>query len=102
MAVGTFLGQLAAGVSTAAIIDITPNQLRAKVSSILYLLVNIIGIGGGAFFIGFLSDTFFTADDGIRYSLAVSAAVIAPLVVIILLWGIKHYRQAVAEAMEWE
>ena len=101
-AIATFCGQMSNGVASATILDITPNQMRAQVSSILLLLVNIIGIGFGATFIALLTDFVFADDADLRYSIALASAIVAPLAIIIFALCLKYYRRAVIEAEQWK
>lgn len=97
MAIATFLGQVSVGVTTAAIQDITPNRMRAQATSLMLLLVNVVGLGFGATFIALITDFMFQDDMALRYSIVVSSLIIAPLVIIILAYGLKHFRICVEE-----
>ena len=63
------------GASTSAIQQLMPNQVRALASSIFLFLINIIGLGGGPFLVGFFTDTVFNDEKAIRYSLAATIAI---------------------------
>lgn len=63
------------GASTSAIQQLMPNQVRALASSIFLFLINIIGLGGGPFLVGFFTDTIFQDEKAIRYSLAATIAI---------------------------
>jgi MFS family permease len=95
MAVGTLIGQAAQGVIIAAIQDVTPNQLRGQVMALTLLCVNLIGLGLGASFIAAITDFVFRDEAALRYSIALSGAVLLPIIVAILVAGLPHYRAAV-------
>ena len=97
MAVGTFLGQVSVGVSTASIQDITPNQMRGQITALMFFLVSIIGIGFGATFIAILTDFVFQDDNALRYSISLASAIVAPLVCLMFFFGLKHFRANVLE-----
>ena len=97
MAIATFIGQASVGVSTAAIQDITPNEMRAQSVAAMFLLVNILGIGLGATFIAAITDFVFANDNDLRYSIALASAIVAPAMAATLYWGIKHYRKCIKE-----
>lgn len=97
MGIATFLGQVSVGVTTAAIQDITPNQMRAQATALMLFLVNIIGLGLGATFIAVITDFVFRDDMALRYSIVLSSLIIAPAVIIILLLGLKHFRVCAQE-----
>src|SRR5690606_33091013 len=82
---------------TAAIQDITPNQMRAQATALMLFLVNIIGLGLGATFIAVITDFVFRDDMALRYSIVLSSLIIAPAVIIILLLGLKHFRVCAQE-----
>jgi MFS family permease len=63
------------GASTSAIQQLMPNQVRALASSIFLFLINIIGLGGGPFLVGFFTDTIFHNEKAISYSLAATIAI---------------------------
>lgn len=63
------------GASTSAIQRLMPNQVRALASSIFLFLINIIGLGGGPFLVGFFTDAVFSNEKAIRYSLAATIAI---------------------------
>ena len=63
------------GASTSAIQEMMPNQVRALASSIFLFLINMIGLGGGPFLVGFFTDSVFNDEKAIRYSLAATIAI---------------------------
>lgn len=97
MAAATFIGQASVGVSTAAVQDITPNEMRAQSVAAMFLLVNILGIGLGATFIAAITDFVFGNDNDLRYSISLASLLISPLVAATLYWGIKHYRKCIQD-----
>lgn len=102
MGLATFLGQVSVGVTTAAIQDITPNQMRAQATALMLFLVNIIGLGLGATFIAAITDYVFQDDMALRYSIVVSSLIIGPLVILLLALGLKHFRACAAEILVLE
>lgn len=93
MAVATYLGQVSVGVTTAALMEITPNEMRAQMLAVMLFLVNILGLGFGASLIAGLTDFVFADDAALRYSIALASAVIAPSIVVILWLGLPHFRR---------
>lgn len=51
--------------------QISPNQLRGQVMAVHTIASSLIAMTAGNFFVGFLTDTFFTAPQGISYALAI-------------------------------
>lgn len=101
MAIATYLGQVSVGVTTAALIEITPNEMRAQLLSIMLFLVNILGLALGASVIAAVTDFVYGYDDALRYSISLASAVIAPTIVFILWRGLRHYRACAVEARSW-
>ncbi|MEW4467512.1 MFS transporter [Parasphingorhabdus sp. JC815] len=96
MAIGTFIGQAAQGVMLSAIQDVTPNQMRGQVTALSLLSVNLIGLGLGASFVAAITDFGFGDPMAVRYSISIAGAVILPIIVIVILLGMPHYRAALA------
>ena len=101
MALATFLGQVSVGVTTAALMEIVPNEMRGQMLAVMLFLVNILGLGVGASLIAAITDFVFADDAALRYSIALASAVIAPMIVVILWRGLRHYRACALEARGW-
>ena len=98
MAPFTFLWGLPHGISPAAIQPVTPNQMRAQVSALYLLTINLIGLGIGPTFVAVLTDYLYGAPVLVSYSLATVVAISAPLSALILYTGLKYYRASLEEA----
>lgn len=94
MGIGTLIGQGAQGVMIAAIQDVTPSRLRGQVMALTLLCVNLIGLGVGASFIAAITDFGFGDENAIRYSIALSGALLLPIIVTIIVAGLPSYRAA--------
>ena len=103
MAPFTFLWSLPHGIAPAALQPITPNQMRAQVSALYLLSVNLVGMGIGPTFVALMTDYLYGDPALVGYSLATVAATAAPLSALILYTGLKFYRQSLLEAEEgWQ
>jgi MFS family permease len=91
----TFLSSLGPGPANAALQTITPNQMRAQVASIYLVIFNLVGGGLGPLLVAFLTDRVFGSGASLRYSLALTAAVLGPLACIIFAYGLAPYRQRI-------
>ncbi|MDO8863144.1 MFS transporter [Haliea sp. E1-2-M8] len=94
MAVATYLGQVSVGVTTAALMEITPNEIRAQMLAVMMLLVNICGLGLGATLIATITDFVFGDPQALRYSISLASAAITPCIIVLLWWGMPHFRLA--------
>ena len=90
-----------AAAGPAALIIITPNELRALVAAIYYFVINLIGLTIGPTAVALLTDYYFEDPAGLPYSLALVAAVSWALAVAVLLAGWRHYRESIAAAQAW-
>jgi len=96
MAIGTLIGQASQGVMLSAIQDVTPNQLRGQVTAIALLFVNLLGMGLGATVIAAITDFGFGDQSALRYSIAITGAVTLPLITVLIVIALPHYRKEVA------
>lgn len=85
------------GVAIAALQVITPNRMRAQVSALMLFMTNLFGLALGGSVVAFFTDFVFGSDKSLRYSLAVVAALVYPAAAILVGWGLRYYRAALAE-----
>ena len=98
MAPFTFLWGLPHGIAPAALQPVTPNQMRAQVSALYLLAVNLIGLGIGPTFVALLTDYIYEDPALVGHSLATVVAISAPLSALVLYTGLKYYRASLVEA----
>jgi len=79
--------------------EITPNELRGQVTGLFTLVTGLISLGGGAFAVGFLSDTFFHGPKGVGLGLMTVNTVATVIAAIIVLLTIKEYRATVSRSV---
>jgi MFS family permease len=84
------------GVATAALQLITPNQWRAQVSALLLFFTNLIGLALGPTVVAFFTDFVFQDDAKLNYSMALAAAIFAPMAAVVVYSGLKDFRRALA------
>lgn len=84
--------------SAAALQLMAPNQMRAQVTALFFLFMNLLGITGGSLLVGLSTDYVFGADSAVGYSISIVAACSAFAGAACLRWGFRHY-QATAEAV---
>jgi MFS family permease len=95
-----FVAMIGPAAQNAALQIITPNEMRGQVTALYLLVFNLIGFGLGPWVIGLLTDAFF-GEPNLRYSLALTAAVMGPLASFIIWRGMKPYAQSVIRARAW-
>ncbi|MCP5181947.1 MAG: MFS transporter [Pseudomonadales bacterium] len=84
-----------AGLAATAMMTITPNPMRAKISSAYLFFSNFLGLSIGAAAVGFLTHNVFADDGKVGLSLLVVNLVGAPLAVLAILGGMRSYRESV-------
>ncbi len=82
--------------------QITPNELRGQIVALYTLATGLISLTVGAFIVGELNDTVFTAPTGIAQSLAVVYFGCGLLAAIVLLFGRKAFIRAAERAKAWD
>jgi MFS family permease len=85
-----------------AIQFMTPNNLRARMAAIYFMVGSLLIFTGGPTTVALFTDYVFKDDTAVRYSLAAVCAIIAPIGVLLMFLALKPYRRSVAEAAAWE
>lgn len=81
--------------------EITPNELRGKVTSVYILVFGIIASGSGALIVAFMTEQVFADPDKIHWSLATVNGIACGGSVLLFWWGLKGYREARRRAEAW-
>ena len=95
-----FLSAVPAGLAPTAMMTVTPNEMRAKISSAYLFFSNFVGLSLGAATVGFITHNVFNDDMMVGYSLTIVNCVGAPLAVLAIALGMKHYRSSLTEVGE--
>lgn len=94
------LASTSAGI--AALMIVTPNQMRAQASALYYFVVNILGLTAGPTGIAIFTDYVFRDESMLRYSVG-SVALLAGLFATgILAYNLGQYRRSFQESEAWE
>ena len=92
-----FFSAVPAGLAATAMMTITPNEMRAKISSAYLFFSNFIGLSLGTATVGFITTNVLDDDALVRYSLAIVNGVGVPMAIVVIGLGMRHYRSSVAE-----
>jgi MFS family permease len=85
-----------------AVNQVTPNQMRAQVSSVYLLTVNLIGLGLGPQIPPLISDYILRDPTQLRWGLLI-VVVFSGTVAAILLWHVRaRFREQVAQTAHWQ
>lgn len=99
-ALNTFIISLRPGPQNAALVIVTPNQMRAQASALYFFLFNLLGMGLGPLMIAGFTDYLFGSEAALRYSLALHLAILGPIASVVFWFGLKPYRDSVLRAQE--
>lgn len=101
LAIAMFFASFPVATSAAALQLMAPNRMRAQVTALFFLSMNILGITGGTTLVALSTDYLFRDDTMVGYSMSMISATGAILGAIVLGWGLKHFavtEQEVASA----
>lgn len=85
----------------AALMMITPNEMRGQVSAVYWFVLSILGLMIGPTAVAIASEMIFDGPQDIRYGLSLVCGVIGTFTWI-LVFNLKHYRASVIEADGWD
>jgi MFS family permease len=92
-----FFGALITGPAPAALQLILPNQLRAQVSALYLLSLNLVGLTLGPLLPALISDYVFESEKMIGVSLAIVAGVASVFLILIFQFGKEGYKSRYME-----
>jgi MFS family permease len=95
VAIATLIWSMPHGVGPAALMTITPNQLRSQVSALYLFMLNTIGLSLGPLSVGLLTDYFFGDPIKVGQSLAIVTGLGSLLAAFFLWLGLRPYNDAV-------
>ncbi len=101
LAVMSFVMSLQQALSPVAIQLITPNQMRAQVTALFFLVASFSAIGFGATSVALLTDYVFADDADLRYSLSIVGIVAMAIGALSLRLGWKPYRESLERSQAW-
>jgi MFS family permease len=98
LAVATFFSSFPVALIIAALQVITPNAMRGQVVALFFFLASILGNGLGPTLVAVVTDYVFGNEAMVGAAISTVTVAITPFVVIILLWGLKPYRESLDRA----
>jgi MFS family permease len=97
----TIGGAMPTTVASAALMQVAPNEMRAKVSALFYFVISVIGLGIGPTSVAALTDFYFRDESMLRYSIVIVATIAGLAAVALLAWARPHFGRSVAAARAW-
>jgi len=89
----SFFGAFPFALAPAAIAAITPNQMRAQITALYLLTINLIGFGVGPTLVGALTDHVFGDEASVGMSMSAAAVMTMPAALLLLWLGMHSYRR---------
>ena len=101
LGVAVFALSLQQALSPVAIQLFTPNQMRAQVVAVYFVISVFSAIAFGTLSVAVVTDYVFQDENDLGYSLSIVSAVTMTLATISLALGIKPYRKSLERAAAW-
>jgi len=97
----TLGGGIPTSIAGAALMQVTPNEMRATISALYYFVISIVGLGLGPTSVALLTDYWFADEGALRYSIAIVATVATVAAVVLMAWARPHFARSTAAAEAW-
>lgn len=97
LAVAMFFASFPLATSAAGLQFMAPNQMRAQVTALFFLSMNLLGITGGSTLVALSTDYIFHDDTLVGYSMSLISVSGAVLGVALLGWGLKYFAETERE-----
>ncbi|MGA0704749.1 MAG: spinster family MFS transporter [Steroidobacteraceae bacterium] len=94
-------GAIPTSVVSAALMQLAPADMRARISALYYFVISIVGLGIGPTSIALLTDYWFADEGMLRYSIATVASLAALAATGLLIWVRPHFTRSVLAARAW-
>ncbi len=100
LALGLFAMTAILTIPQIALQNSTPATMRSQVAAILFLLLNLIGMGAGPVAVGLLTDYVFREPAALKWALSLLIALFAPLAILLCQRGRRGYSALVSVSKE--
>ncbi|MGI9343982.1 MAG: spinster family MFS transporter [Gammaproteobacteria bacterium] len=91
LAVAFFFASFPVATSATGLQVMAPNRMRAQVTALFFLAMNLFGITGGSTLVALATDYWFRDQLMVGYSMSVICAAAGALGAIVLIWGLKPF-----------
>lgn len=102
LAVFSFFAGVMNSLPATSLQSVSPNQFRAQVTAIYFLIGNLISLAGGPTIVAAISDTLLGGSQKIGLSLSIVSGICITVASLILIKTLPHFRASVEEAREWQ
>jgi MFS family permease len=101
LGLGYLVSSLQFGPINAAIQTVTPNEMRGQITALYLFIFNTFGSGLAPLVIGLVTDRIIGSEAKIGHAIVLTAAVLEPIVLLIMWAGLKPYARSIARARAW-
>jgi MFS family permease len=85
----------------AAVITISPPQMRSQIVAFYYFILNVVGLTVGPLAVAAMTDFYFEAESQLRYSITVVATFFSIVGILLLIYNRRHFIAGMEEAKSW-
>ncbi len=93
LAAAFYFASFPVATSAAGLQLMAPNQMRAQVTALFFLAMNLFGITGGASLVALLTDYFYKNLQAVGFSMSIVCAVAGLVGTVLLAWGLKYFAE---------
>lgn len=98
-ALGVFIGTLGFGPGVASFQVITPNRMRAQISSLSQFCTNVLAFAIAPLIVALFTDFLFKDPAALKYSMALCSSLMGALALLVTIQGLKPYARAYERAV---
>jgi MFS family permease len=98
----SFLAGVMNSLPATSLQAVAPNQFRAQITAIYFLIGNLVSLGLGPTVVAAISDNLLGGPAKIGLSLAMVSGVTIAVAILLLTRALKPFRESVEEALQWQ
>ena len=100
LGIALYFASFPMATSAAALQWMAPNQMRAQVTALFFLFMNLLGITGGSSLVALSTDYLFKDEKAVGFSMAIVACVAALMAVALMARGLAAFRKTVSDLQQ--
>ncbi|MCF7981862.1 MAG: MFS transporter, partial [Pseudomonadales bacterium] len=100
LGIALYFASFPMATSAAALQLMAPNQMRAQVTALFFLFMNLFGITGGASLVALATDYLFKDEKAVGFSMALVACVAGLIAVLLMARGLKSFRKTLSDLQQ--
>ena len=100
LGIALYFASFPMATSAAALQLMAPNRMRAQVTALFFLFMNLFGITGGATLVALFTDYLFQDEKAVGFSMAMVACGSALIAVLLMARGLKSFRATIEKLQE--